>query len=139
MKYNPPYLLHRSVFRLCALVIFFFSITTFLYGQGQAIVYAKALNNSAPRGGAVVNRAVAVDASGNTYVTGSYQYTADLDPGAGVANFTSSGGTQDIFIAKFDASGNYLWAKSIGGTGTDITYGIALDASANIYITGYFA
>ena len=76
---------------------------------------------------------IAVDASGNSYVTG-YFY--------GAANFGSttltSYGYYDIFIAKLDSSGNWLWAKNAGGTGTDGGYSIAVDASRNSYVTGYF-
>jgi hypothetical protein len=79
-----------------------------------------------------------VDASGNAFVTGYFTGTADFDPGAGTANLTSVGDS-DIFLAKYDASGNYVFAKSIGSTGYDIAYDIALDASGNAYITGYFA
>ena len=78
-----------------------------------------------------------VDASGNVYSIGYFQGTADFNPGAGTYNLTSAG-SADIFIQKLDASGNFLWAKSIGGTGVDIGYSIDLDASGNVYTTGYF-
>ncbi len=80
---------------------------------------------------------IAVDASGNVYTTGSYGLTVDFDPGAGTFNMTSKGGS-DVFILKLDNSGNFIWAKSIGGTSTDDSYGIALDASGYIYCTGDF-
>ncbi|MBW8060722.1 MAG: T9SS type A sorting domain-containing protein [Solirubrobacterales bacterium] len=80
---------------------------------------------------------IATDASGNAYITGYFQATADFDPGAGVQNLTSVGGG-DIFFAKYDANGNYLWAKSIGSTVWDAGNSIATDASGNAYITGYF-
>ena len=41
-------------------------------------------------------------------------------------------------MSKLDASGNYLWAKTIGGANSDYGYAIALDASANVYTTGFF-
>jgi hypothetical protein len=82
-------------------------------------------------------RSIAVDASGNTYVTGYFAGTVDFDPGAGIVNLTSAG-SNDIFIAKYNALGNYVYAKSIGGTSDDVSYGIAIDASSNVYITGSF-
>jgi len=88
-------------------------------------------------GGDEMGRAIARDASGNLYVTGYFQGTADFDPGAGMANRTSAGDS-DIFIAKYDAAGNYLWAFRVGGTGTDIGYALAVDATGNIYVTGQF-
>jgi hypothetical protein len=82
-------------------------------------------------------RGIAVDAAGNAYVTGSFQGTADFDPGAGTFNLTSAG-DNDIFLAKYDPAGNFLWAKRFGGTGGDVAHGIVRDGS-NIYITGIFS
>ncbi|MBK7426249.1 MAG: SBBP repeat-containing protein [Saprospiraceae bacterium] len=79
----------------------------------------------------------AADGSGNVYTTGYFAGTVDFDPGAGTANLTS-GGVQDIFVSKLDANGNFLWAKSMGGTASDIGYSIAVDGSDNVYTTGYF-
>ncbi|MBL7815493.1 MAG: SBBP repeat-containing protein [Saprospiraceae bacterium] len=80
---------------------------------------------------------IAVDGSGNVYTTGWFSGTADFDPNAGTANLTSVGST-DIFISKLDASGNYVWAKSIGGSIDDYGFGLALDGSGNVYVTGTF-
>jgi len=80
---------------------------------------------------------IAVDGSGNVYTTGFFSLTVDFDPGAGTSNLTSAGG-QDIFISKLDAAGNFLWAKSIGGTSHEFSYSIAVDGTGNVYTTGYF-
>lgn len=81
---------------------------------------------------------LAIDASGNLYGTGSYEGTVDFDPGAGTANLTSAGGS-DIYSNKLDASGNYVWAKSMGSTDSNERgYGVAVDASGNVYSTGGF-
>jgi len=80
---------------------------------------------------------IAVDDSGNIYTTGYFQGTTDFDPGLGTFNLTSAG-VQDIFISKLDASGNFVWAKSIGEISTDIGYSIAIDVSGNVYTAGYF-
>ena len=82
--------------------------------------------------------AMAIDSSGNIYLTGYYSQTVDFDLGAGVFNLTASG-FYDVFINKIDSSGNFVWAKSIGGTSADVGYSIALDGSGNIYTTGSFA
>ncbi len=44
----------------------------------------------------------------------------------------------DIFLVKYDDSGNVLWAKSAGGTDWDEGNSVAVDAYGNIYVTGYF-
>ncbi|ESU22321.1 hypothetical protein FEDK69T_23040 [Flavobacterium enshiense DK69] len=81
---------------------------------------------------------LAVNSSGQVYITGSFEETADFDPSANVANLTSVG-VFDIFIAKYDSSGNYLWAKAVGGTGNDMVNFIAVNGSGDLYVTGYFA
>ena len=58
---------------------------------------------------------IALDDSGNIYQVGSFIGTLDFDPTSGVANLTSNNNSEDCFIRKFDANGNFLWAKSIGG------------------------
>jgi uncharacterized membrane protein (UPF0136 family) len=80
---------------------------------------------------------LAMDGSGNVLLTGYFKGTADFDPGAGTANLTSAGGN-DIFLAKYNASGSYVWAKAMGGTGTDQGLSLALDGSGNVLLTGYF-
>ncbi len=83
-------------------------------------------------------RAIAMDGSDNIYVVGYFANTVDFDPGAGTADLTSNG-SKDIFIAKYDSSGNYVWAKQIGGTSFDQGIAIAIDGSGNVYTTGSFA
>lgn len=80
---------------------------------------------------------IAVDNSGNVYVTGTFAGIADFDPGPGIANLVSQG-SGDIFVAKYDASGNYIWAFGIGGIYNDYAQFITIDNSGKIYITGAF-
>lgn len=77
------------------------------------------------------------DAAGNIFATGTFNGIADFDPGTGSANLTALG-AGDIFLAKYDGNGNYLWAKQAGGPATDDVRDIALDALGNIILTGTF-
>ncbi len=83
-------------------------------------------------------RAIAVDEAGNVYTTGSFQGTVDFDPGPGTFNLTAAATSDDIFISKLDADGNFVWAKRIGGTGVDRGLAIAVDGAGSVYTTGYF-
>ncbi len=82
-------------------------------------------------------KGIAVDQSGNVYVTGNFKDTVDFDPGVGNFNLISNGGV-DQFISKLDASGDLLWAINVGGT-TAVAQAssLALDDSGNIFTTGY--
>lgn len=80
---------------------------------------------------------ITIDAANNIYLGGYFAGTADFDLNAGVTNLTSNGST-DIFISKYDGSGNYLWAKQIGGTQLDFAFSLCLDGSNNVYSTGSF-
>src|SRR5690606_23347191 len=46
---------------------------------------------------------------------------------------------QDIFIARYDTLGNYVWARRMGGTGSETPMMLDLDLQGNVYLTGFFA
>ncbi len=78
---------------------------------------------------------IATDANGNVYTTGYFKGTADFDPGLGTYNLISAGNT-DIFVSKLDSTGNFTWAKKMGGIGFDYGSSIAIDTAFNIHTTG---
>jgi hypothetical protein len=88
-----------------------------------------------PVGGssADAGNSIAVDAAGNVYTTGTFQGTV-VSP---VGTFISAGDA-DIFLARFDPAGAFLWAIQIGGAGADISRSVAVDGSNNVYIAGSF-
>jgi len=69
---------------------------------------------------------VAVDASGNAYITGNTEGSLP-EPTAG---------RHDAFLAKYDGSGSLLWSQRLGTSGNDYGYSVAVDAFGNAYITG---
>ncbi len=81
--------------------------------------------------------AIALDNSGNIYVTGNFNNTIDLDPGPGFAMFTSLG-FQDAFVAKYDPSGNHVWSNRFGSANHEAASDIAIDGSGNVITTGVF-
>lgn len=82
--------------------------------------------------------AIARDNLGNIYMLGQYfRGTLDVDPGADVFEITSNG-SDDMFILRLDASGNFLWATSMGGDSYDFGRNITSDPQGNIYTIGFF-
>jgi hypothetical protein len=78
---------------------------------------------------------IVTDGSGNAWVTGVFSRTATFG-----SHSLTAGGYYDVFVAKLNPSGNWLWAARAGGTEFDDSYGygIALDGSDNACVTGYF-
>jgi hypothetical protein len=70
---------------------------------------------------------IAVDGSGNVYVTGGTKGRLDGNPSAGGA---------DIFVVKYSSDGVKQWTRQFGTSGDDAGYGIAVDGSGNVYVTG---
>jgi hypothetical protein len=81
---------------------------------------------------------ITTDDSGYIYTTGYFQDTVDFDPSSAIFNLVSEGG-YDVFVQKLDASGKFIWAKSIGGTGADYAYSILTDQQGSSYTIGRYS
>lgn len=81
---------------------------------------------------------IAVDADGNAFITGYFRNTVDFDPSGGVASRTSAG-EEDIFVARYNAQGNFVWVNQMGSTGYDVGNAIKVDAASNVYVTASFS
>jgi hypothetical protein len=77
--------------------------------------------------------AIAVDSGSNIAVTGTFKSTLDFGGGA----LTSAGG-DDIFVARLDAAGNHVFSKSYGDPGNQDPRDVAVDASGNVLMIGFF-
>lgn len=77
---------------------------------------------------------VAVDSSGNVFLTGYFSGAMDFGGGA-----LTSVGSFDVYVAKLDPLGAYLWAHRFGGAGQHLATSIAVDPSGNAIVTGYFS
>lgn len=106
-----------------------------LNAQGN-LLWAKAVTAG---GMFIKNNDVDIDNAGNIYFTGNFSGQTDFDPNSGVQNLTATGSTQDIFIAKWDINGNYVWAKKIGNNYIDVGYAIRVDNNGSVYYAGNFA
>jgi len=106
------------------------------YDPGQPLVIDPVLNYSTFLGGSGgdVGEGIAVDASGNAYVTGA---TASLNFPTSSPFQKTIGGGADVFVAKLNATGSALtYSTYLGGVGDDLGNAIAIDASGNAYVTG---
>jgi endonuclease V-like protein UPF0215 family len=124
---------------------YFYEIVDFGGGNvtsaGSADIFVLKLNSSGTfqwvntYGGtsADVGEDIAVDSSGNSYITGIFEETVDFGGG----NVTSAG-SADIFVLKLNSSGTFQWVNTYGGSAFDVGHDITVDSSGNSYITGYF-
>lgn len=111
------------------------------YSPTGALVWARSMGGANEPSGddfdAAYGYGIAVGDNGSVYVVGSFHGTADFDPGIGVCNLTSDG-DYDIFIAKLDAAGAFVWANRIGAAGPDKATDVALASDGDICVTGGF-
>jgi len=77
--------------------------------------------------------AITADADGSVAVTGRFRIGADFGGG-----YRPVAGQNDVFVAKFDATGVHQWSQSFGGNNSEIGNGIAVDPSGAVLLTGHF-
>lgn len=100
---------------------------TELSTDGTSLVYSQFIVGMA-------GNAIALDVSGNAYVTG---YSASGSPLTSTLQSAYGGGPFDAFVTKINTSGSVTWWTYLGGSGEDYGSGIALDSVGNVYVTGY--
>ena len=79
-----------------------------------------------------------VDTNGVSFITGYFSSPTINLGGITLTNSNAAGGTNNIFVAKLDSSGNSFWAKSATGNNGDVGIGLDVDLNGNSYVTGYF-
>jgi Bacterial Ig-like domain (group 3)/Beta-propeller repeat len=105
---------------------------TKMNASGTALVYSTYLGGN----GSDYGVGIAVDNSGNAYVTGPTQST-NFPTTSGTFQTSYGGGSYDTFVSKLNASGTGLvYSTYLGGNNYDYGYGVAVDGSGNAYITG---
>jgi hypothetical protein len=111
------------------------------YDSSGVLQWVKGAGGTGSDGGV----GIAVDGSGNSYLTGWFNgitHPGTATFGSGEPNETTltSAGDRDIFVVKFDSTGLLQWATraGAGGKSTDQGMGIAVDGSGGVYTIGYF-
>ena len=108
------------------------------YSSAGALVWAGTVGGEYC--GVRTQHGIAISPDGNVYVTGTFEGTVDFDPGVSEYCLTSQANDYkpDSFVMKWDAGGNFVWAKSFTGHGDQIGTSIAVGADGSAYTTGYF-
>lgn len=79
-------------------------------------------------------RSIAVDSQQRVLMTGYFDQSFDLDGHPLICH-----GSQDTFVAQFNADGKALWALALGGPGMDTPKDMAIDSQDRMCVTGSFA
>ncbi len=82
-------------------------------------------------------KSITVDSTGNLYLTGDFNGTANFDDTGGTDSKESKGG-DDIFITKYNSDGSYAWTRAFGGTSHEMGRGISVDSIGDVYVIGSF-
>lgn len=119
------------LFKFCAFSILISTISFSVFAQNVNFEWAIGI------GGLQSDdiRSIAVDDSGNVYITGSFSNTVDFDPGTSTSPITSAGAS-DIYLAKFTSSGQLKWVHSYGTVAADFSHLVLINDSSQIYIAG---
>ncbi len=102
-----------------------------------ALLFGNALGVGGNGATGIETTGIAIDATGNRYISGSYSATVDFG-GNGPSLTSTSNGFRDGFVAKYNNSGLLVWLKPFGGTLNDRAAGVALDVNGDAFVTGYF-
>lgn len=102
-----------------------------------SFVWAKGLGNS---GYSASGNDISLDSVGNVYTSGVFFNTADFNPAMNPADTfkLTASGPSDIYISKLTNTGDFVWAKKMGGSGTDVPVAMTTDPGGHVYTTGSF-
>ena len=96
----------------------------------------------AKRAGSIKNDwafAVTTDADNNVIIAGDFSSPTISFDTITLTNADTSGTTTNVFVAKYDSSGNVLWAKNTGGHNTGEAFAVTTNAGGEIFVTGWFS
>jgi hypothetical protein len=102
------------------------------YDMNGNLLWAK----SAGGGGGEKALGVTYDNAGNVYICGNYKHNFTWE---GTPMIASMAGERDIFVAKYDANGNFQWVKTAGGPGREEALSIQCNAAGEVYVCGMYS
>ncbi len=107
-------------------------LIVYKYNSIGTLVWAKEIGGDYTTYG----KNITLDTFGNIFISGNFRDTVDFDPGPGVFEMVPTGSSPDVFFSKWDANGNFVWAKQMDGGGTIYVEDLATDLDGNLYSTG---
>ncbi len=111
----------------------FDAVVTKFNPAGSALVYSTLLGGDNRE----IARAIAIDPSGSVYITGETSAGSVLFPTTPGAFDTTFGGSQDVFVTKFNPAGSALvYSTFLGGDDNDTGHDIEVNAAGNAFVTG---
>jgi hypothetical protein len=121
--------------QLLAVVIFFTILSNSLSAQ-QTWAWA----HSAGGIQQTMSYGIAIDSIGNSYITGWFEDTIHFENNTFlVTTINTNQFASDMFLAKYDKDGNFIWARKVGSTGYDFGSGVAVDKFGYVYVSGQFS
>ena len=120
----------KLLFKMKIILWTFIWIISENFLKGQNLVWVNGIGSIEWEAG----YSMAIGDSGYVFIAGSFQETVQFGNDVSL----TSNGWIDTFIAKYDISGNCIWAINMGGEYDDYCCSIALDENGNIYGTGSF-
>jgi Beta-propeller repeat len=104
---------------------------TVINSQGTGLIYSTYLGSS----GTDKGYGVALDAAGNIYTSG-YAGASDFPVTSGAYQKVYGGGASDAFVVKLNPAKQLVFSTFIGGSGTDIVFGMVGNSAGEMYLTG---
>jgi hypothetical protein len=92
------------------------------------LLWAKKAGNSSYN----VSTGLTIDSDNNSYISGAYFNSITF----GNLPQLVSQGNQDVFLTKYDATGNAIWSKSNGGIYNDFGFALTSNQSNEVFLTG---
>jgi len=96
-------------------------------------IWAKRIGGNSSDKGSVIR----IDSLDNLYITGSFNHSVDFDPSNNNTHYATAS-IYSVFLLKLDLDANFIWVKTIDGTGLSSPETMTLDTFGNFFIAGIF-
>lgn len=131
---------NRPNWQLYLGVVFLFMVSTHIANaQEPSIDWAKGMISAYSHGGEAEGKSIALDTEGDIYVLGYFKGSIDFDPLPDQEALYTAEGEEDIFLVKYSAKGEFLWANCMGSPASDAGIALGISNAGYVYASGYFS